>query len=63
MHKELYPAANIVVYEDKVASAYKTSKPSLFLSHLLNNLPKFTAGDRKYKLNLFINFININGKH
>ena len=37
--------------------------PSHFLGHLLGNLPEFTAGDRKYKLNSFSNFINVNGKH
>ena len=63
MHEELYAAVNTVVYEGKVASAYKTSKPSLFLSHLLDNLPKFTAGNRIYKLNSFANFIDVDGKH
>ena len=58
MHEELYAAANTVVYQSKVASAYKTSQPSLFLSHLLNNLPEFTAGGKIYKLNSFANFIN-----
>ena len=63
MHEELYAAANTVVYEGKVASAYKTYKPSLFLSHLLDNLPKFTAGNKTYKLNSFANFIDVDGKH
>ena len=63
MHEKLYAAANAVVYGGKVASAYKTSDPSPFLRHLLGNLPKFTVGNKTYKLNSFSNFINIEGKH
>lgn len=63
MYEELYAAINTVVYDSKVASAYKSSKPSPFLSHLLDNLPEFAAGDKTYKVNSFSNFINVDGKH
>ena len=63
MHEELYAAANTVVYEGRVASAYKTSSPSPFLGQLLGSLPEFTVGNKTYKLNSFSNFIDVEGKH
>ena len=63
MYEELYAAANTVVYDDKVASAYKISKPSPLLSYLLDKLPEFAAGGKTYKVNSFSNFTNVDGKH
>ena len=63
IHKQLCAAANTIVYKGKVALAYQTSNLSSFLSYLLNNLPEFTAGDKKYKVNSFSNFIDVDGKH
>ena len=63
MHEQLYAAANAIVYDGRVASAYKTSDPSPFLRHLLGSLPEFTGGNKTYKLNSFSNFINVEGKH
>ena len=63
MYEELYAAANTVVYDDKVASAYKIPKPSPLLSYLLDKLPEFAAGGKTYKVNSFSNLTNVDGKH
>lgn len=63
MYKQLYVAANNVVYEGRVASAYKSSNLSPLLRHLLDNLPEFTVGNSNYKLNSFPNIINVDDKH